>query len=160
MARPPLGYPRSGGPDARAFINTLATQPQIGSYLLESVLGQLSAEARELIYLVATFRRPVDLLDVGLADIIQHRLSIEALPTAIDELQRHHLVLHPDQPACTRRRATGSAPSWPSTDACVNVYTARRPPGSSITIATRSKQATTRCRLAIGACRRSVRRSG
>lgn len=97
LIRLAAGQLRTGGPDARAFINTLATQPQIGSYLLESVLGQLSAEARELIYLVATFRRPVDLLDVGLADIIQHRLSIEALPTAIDELQRHHLVPHPDR---------------------------------------------------------------
>jgi ATP/maltotriose-dependent transcriptional regulator MalT len=88
---------RNPDTDARRFVDTLASQPQIATFLTESVLGQLSPGAHQLAQLVAAFRRPVDLLDPELIDLIHDQLKLDDVADAIAELQRHHLIVYPAQ---------------------------------------------------------------
>lgn len=88
---------RDGGVDAPAFIERLATQPQIEAYLLARVIGQLSPDAHALAQLAAILRGPSDLLDATLVDLTQQAGLIGDFGAALSELQRRHLITHAAQ---------------------------------------------------------------
>lgn len=75
-----------------AFIDHLETQPQVATFLLESVLSGLSATSWRLLRLLAVLRRPIDLLDAATANLIQSGLNDLSLQKALSELERRHLI--------------------------------------------------------------------
>src|SRR5262249_25054162 len=77
------------------FIAQLAGQPQIASYLLETVRRHISPAAWGLLTLIAVFRQPIDLHAPALIELIQEADGAEALPAALDELSLRHLIDHP-----------------------------------------------------------------
>jgi ATP/maltotriose-dependent transcriptional regulator MalT len=85
----------SATPDV--FIDQLARQPQIASYLLETVRRQTSRTAWGLLSLVSVFRQPIDLYDPALIELIQEIDGASDLPVALDELVRRHLIDHPNR---------------------------------------------------------------
>lgn len=96
LVRLAASHLRGIGDGARGFIERLATQPQIGAFLLERVIDQLTPDARALAQLLAVLRGPADLLDPGLVELTQQVELIGDFGLALAELQRHHLIAHPD----------------------------------------------------------------
>ncbi len=78
-----------------AFIAQLAGQPQIASYLLETVRRHISHSAWGLLTLLAVFRQPIDLHAAALIELIQQADGAEDLPVALSELIQRHLIDHP-----------------------------------------------------------------
>ncbi|MEP7189272.1 MAG: helix-turn-helix domain-containing protein, partial [Roseiflexaceae bacterium] len=78
-----------------AFIAQLADQPQIASYLLETVRRHISPAAWGLLTLLAVFRQPLDLHESALIELIQQTDGAENLPAALAELIQRHLIDHP-----------------------------------------------------------------
>jgi len=78
-----------------AFIAQLASQPQIASYLLETVRRHISPAAWGVLALIAVFRQPIDLHDPALIELIQQTDGAENLPAALSELIQRHLIDHP-----------------------------------------------------------------
>src|SRR6185369_480536 len=78
-----------------AFIAQLASQPQIASYLLETVRRHTSPAAWGLLTLLAVFRQPIDLHDPALIELIQQADGAADLPAALAELIQRHLIDHP-----------------------------------------------------------------
>jgi tetratricopeptide (TPR) repeat protein/transcriptional regulator with XRE-family HTH domain len=79
------------------FIEHLARQPQIASYLLETVRRHISPAAWGLLSLVSVFRQPINLYDPALVELIQEVDGASDLTAALDELIRRHLIDHPTQ---------------------------------------------------------------
>lgn len=88
---------RASSAPARAFLERLATQPQIETFLMEGVIGQLPAAAASLAQFLSVLRWPVDLLNEALIDALDADGRIGDLNAAILELRRRHLILHPAQ---------------------------------------------------------------
>ncbi len=88
---------RATGTPARAFLDRLATQPQIETFLMEGVIGQLPQGAAALAQFLAILRWPVDLFNEALIDELDAEGRVGDLNVAILELQRRHLILHPAQ---------------------------------------------------------------
>ncbi len=91
--------------DAARFIEQIATQPQIDSYLLGTIISGLSTSSRRLASLVAVLRRPVNLYDPTLVDLMREGKIVgagvegEGLPGAMAELQHRHILDSPGQAA-------------------------------------------------------------
>jgi tetratricopeptide (TPR) repeat protein len=81
--------------DPATFITYLETQPQVSSYLLETVQRRLSPDAWRLLSLVAVFRLPVNLYDDALVELSQAADGPYDMGAAVTELQRRHLIDHP-----------------------------------------------------------------
>jgi transcriptional regulator with XRE-family HTH domain len=81
------------------FIEHLESQPQIASYLLETVRQHISPAAWGLLSLVAVFRQAINLYDPALVELIQEADGATDLAAALEELTRRHLI---DQPAQAR----------------------------------------------------------
>jgi transcriptional regulator with XRE-family HTH domain/tetratricopeptide (TPR) repeat protein len=78
-----------------ALITNLESQPQIASYLLETVRRHISPAAWGLLALVSVFRQPINLHDPALIELIQEADAAYDLSMALDELMQRHLIDHP-----------------------------------------------------------------
>lgn len=90
-----IGYLRDQQGNPGAFIDHLEAQPQVTTFLLESVLHELSVESWELLRLLSVLRRPIDLLDAKIVEKIQSRLDKFSLRLVLTELESRHLVNDP-----------------------------------------------------------------
>jgi ATP/maltotriose-dependent transcriptional regulator MalT len=79
------------------LIAGLESQPQIASYLLETVRRHTSATAWGLLAMISVFRQPINLHDPALIELIQEADTPYDLGAALDELIRRHLIDHPTQ---------------------------------------------------------------
>jgi ATP/maltotriose-dependent transcriptional regulator MalT len=77
------------------LIAGLESQPQIASYLLETVRRHISPTAWGLLALISVFRKPINLHDPALIELIQEADAAYDLDAALDELMRRHLIDHP-----------------------------------------------------------------
>src|SRR5262245_56132492 len=77
------------------LIAGLESQPQIASYLLETVRRHISPTAWGLLSLISVFRKPINLHDPALIELIQEADAAYDLDAALDELTRRHLIDHP-----------------------------------------------------------------
>ncbi len=78
--------------DAAAFVEHIETQPQVVSYLLNTVLDDLSPATRWLATLISVFRQPVDLYDEFLNELIGDAGQPCCLDNAMTELQHRYLI--------------------------------------------------------------------
>lgn len=90
------------GADVRPFLEHLETQPQVSSYLLNSILHDLPPAARWLASLLSVFRQPMDLYDETLVAMIVKSDLPGGLVETIFQLQNRylienarHVILHP-----------------------------------------------------------------
>ena len=95
LLRLALGQLRDRRGDAMMFVERLETEPQVTSYLLDTTLAGLSADAWQVLSLLAVFRQPVDLHDERLVDLGEEAERPKDLAAALDELHRRLLVDHP-----------------------------------------------------------------
>ena len=86
------GYLLDRAEDPGAFIDHMETRPQVGTFLLESVLHELTAASWELIRLLSVLRRPIDLHDPAVIDLVQSGMQGSSLKEALAELEERHLV--------------------------------------------------------------------
>ena len=99
LLRLAAGQLRDRPVDARRFIDQLDTQPQVSAYLVDTVLRDLSAPARWLAELIAVFRKPIDLYDETLIELIAAAADPAQLDWALAELQRRQLIDQPREAA-------------------------------------------------------------
>jgi tetratricopeptide (TPR) repeat protein len=85
--------------NAERFIAHLEQQPQVGSYLLDTMLRNLSTHAARLAALLAVFRQPIGLFDETLIELIQAIEGEFDQRRAVAEIQRRHLIDQPDEAA-------------------------------------------------------------
>ncbi len=78
--------------DADAFVESIATQPQMASYLLSAVVHGLSPETLWLVELISVFRQPINLYDEMLGELVAEANQHCILDDAINELQSRHLI--------------------------------------------------------------------
>jgi ATP/maltotriose-dependent transcriptional regulator MalT/transcriptional regulator with XRE-family HTH domain len=97
LLRLALGHLLDQPTDLANFVTQLETQPQVASYLLETVQRQLSAEAWHLLTQISVFRQEVNLYDPVLIDLIQAADGPYDLGPALSELQHRQLIDHPAQ---------------------------------------------------------------
>jgi ATP/maltotriose-dependent transcriptional regulator MalT len=95
LLRLAIGHLRDQAGDPAVFIERLATEPQVASYLLDGVLGQLARPALRLAELIAVFRQPIDLYDEALLTLLHAADGPYDLAAALAELQRRQLIDHP-----------------------------------------------------------------
>lgn len=76
-------------------IEQLEAQPQVTSYLLETVQKQSSIAEWKLLSLLSVFQKPIDLYDERLLEQMQTLRDSRGVTTAIPDLQRRHLIDHP-----------------------------------------------------------------
>jgi tetratricopeptide (TPR) repeat protein/transcriptional regulator with XRE-family HTH domain len=88
-----------GQVDATPFIESLDTQPQVISYLLETVQKQSLPTEWLILSLLAVFLQPVNLYDETLETLIRQFGLAQPVGEAIAALQNRHLIDHPDQAA-------------------------------------------------------------
>jgi tetratricopeptide (TPR) repeat protein/transcriptional regulator with XRE-family HTH domain len=84
---------------AEKFIAHLEQQPQVATYLLDTMLHHLSTHAARLAALLAVFRQPIDLFDETLIEAIQAIDGEFDQRRAVAELQRRHLIDQPHEAA-------------------------------------------------------------
>lgn len=84
---------------AEKFIARLEQQPQVATYLLDTLLHHLSTHAARLASLLAVFRLPIDLFDETLIEAIQAIDGEFDQRRAVAELQRRHLIDQPHEAA-------------------------------------------------------------
>ncbi len=75
-----------------SFLERLATQGEIASFLVENALEGLPPPALHLLSLLSTFRQPVNLLDADLAERLRDLGLVDDYPAAILTLQRRHFL--------------------------------------------------------------------
>jgi len=92
LLRLAVGYLLDQGGDAGAFIDHLETQPQVTTFLLESVLHELGSESWGLLELLSVLRRPVDLHDADVLALVQSARQNFSMPRALEELEQRHLI--------------------------------------------------------------------
>lgn len=80
---------------AGAYLEKLAAQREITSYLMERALDGLNAFTLNLLSLIAIFRQPVNLLDVSLAERLRASGLADDLNDAFASLQRRHFLDNP-----------------------------------------------------------------
>ena len=76
------------------LIDRLESQPQVASYLLDSVLLHLEAPAWQLLSLLSIIRHPVDLHDELLVELSQAADGACDFNAAVESLQRRYLIEH------------------------------------------------------------------
>jgi ATP/maltotriose-dependent transcriptional regulator MalT len=84
---------------AAKFIAQLEKQPQVATYLLDTMLRNLSTHAARLAALLAVFRQPIDLFDETLIELMQAIDGEFDQRRAVAELQRRHLIDQPHEAA-------------------------------------------------------------
>jgi ATP/maltotriose-dependent transcriptional regulator MalT/DNA-binding XRE family transcriptional regulator len=92
LLRLAVGQLHQTGVETAVFIDNLAKQPQVASYLLDTVVQHLSTPAHNLAALLSVFRQPVDLYDELLLELSQTIEQPYDLGAALVELQRYHLI--------------------------------------------------------------------
>jgi ATP/maltotriose-dependent transcriptional regulator MalT/DNA-binding XRE family transcriptional regulator len=85
--------------NAAKFITHLEQQPQVATYLLDTMLRNLSLHGTRLAALLAVFRQPIDLFDETLLESIHAVEGEFDQRRAVAELQRRHLIDRPDEAA-------------------------------------------------------------
>jgi ATP/maltotriose-dependent transcriptional regulator MalT/DNA-binding XRE family transcriptional regulator len=90
-----IGYLLDQHGDPDVFIDHLEARPQVTTFLLESVLHELSPESWELLRLLSVMRYPIDLLDAKIIEMVQSTLKDFSMRKALSELERRHLVNDP-----------------------------------------------------------------
>jgi len=117
LLRLALGQARQPGTDREHLVASLATNPEIGDYLVHTTLGRLGTAAEHLVSLLSVFRHPVDLHDAALAEQAQVVDGGDDLLDAIGELRHRQLVddpsvaaLHPLVRDHTYARLVGDLP--------------------------------------------------
>jgi ATP/maltotriose-dependent transcriptional regulator MalT len=78
--------------DAETFIARLETQPQVASYLLQTLQAQSSPPAWRLLLLLAVFQQPLNLYDEYLSELMTTQGGVKNLGDALEELQRRRLI--------------------------------------------------------------------
>jgi ATP/maltotriose-dependent transcriptional regulator MalT/DNA-binding XRE family transcriptional regulator len=78
--------------DAQAFLEHLETQPQVASYLLNTVLDDLPAAAQWLAGFLSTFRQPIDLYDDTMVELIRKAGQADSYEEALNALQHRYLI--------------------------------------------------------------------
>lgn len=78
--------------EADALIEHIETRSQVASYLLRTILNDLSPDARWLAEFISVFRHSLDLYDETLAELVEHIDPPCHLNNAIDQLQRRYLI--------------------------------------------------------------------
>jgi len=91
LLRLAAGRALSLGAEADGFLSHLESQPQVASWLLNSVTRALSADARRLAELLSVFRQPVDLQDGAFFEACE-RAGQPISAEAVREAQRRFLV--------------------------------------------------------------------
>jgi ATP/maltotriose-dependent transcriptional regulator MalT len=81
--------------DIDAFLEHLETQPQVASYLLKTVLHDLSPAAAWLVSLLSVFRQPLDLYDDTLIELAKKYEQPCCFDQALDEMRQRHLMDNP-----------------------------------------------------------------
>jgi ATP/maltotriose-dependent transcriptional regulator MalT len=95
LLRLALGQLHGARGDPALLVERLESEPQVTSYLLATTLGRLSEPAARLLSLLAVFRRPVDLHDERLVELVQSTDGPYDFAAALAELPRRQLVDHP-----------------------------------------------------------------
>jgi len=85
--------------DKDAFLEHIETQSQVASYLLGTVLHDLSPAAAWLVSMLSVFRYPMDLYNETLVELAQKYNQPGRFAGALGELQQHHLVDNPHSAA-------------------------------------------------------------
>jgi tetratricopeptide (TPR) repeat protein/transcriptional regulator with XRE-family HTH domain len=95
LLRLALGQALQPGCDREQLVDRLESDPEVGGDLLKAALDGLSGAASDLVSMLATFRRPVDLHDDALArHLLAWRPELD-LRQAAAELGARHLLDHP-----------------------------------------------------------------
>ena len=97
LLRLALGYLNDGRGDPTTAIERLEHAPHIASYLLDTLLAHLAPQTLRVLTLLALFRKPIDLYDPTLLDLAQVADSQEDFSAAMAEIQRWHVIDHPDR---------------------------------------------------------------
>lgn len=97
LLRLALGHLLDQRTDLANFVGQLETQPQVASYLLETVQRQLSPEAWRLLTQISVFRQAINLYDPILVELIQTEDGPYSLAPALSELQQRQVIDHPAQ---------------------------------------------------------------
>ncbi len=77
---------------AESFLERLATQGEIASFLMENALEGISPSTLHLLSLLSIFRQPINLLDADLAERLRDLGLVDDFQTAILSLQRRHFL--------------------------------------------------------------------
>jgi ATP/maltotriose-dependent transcriptional regulator MalT len=93
------GHLHAHGDDRDRLLDSLATQPEVAGYLLETTLRELSPGAEGLASLLAVLGSPADLHDERLVELAQAAGGDWDWLAAVQELQRRLLVDHPARAA-------------------------------------------------------------
>ncbi len=87
--------------DLSTFVEQLATQPQISSYLLDTIINRLTPAARRVASLAALVRQPINLYDPALTELMRRSRLLDreqaagGLSSALAELQHRHVLDNP-----------------------------------------------------------------
>ena len=88
--------------DAVTFIEQIETQPQVASYLLRTILNDLSPSAHWLAQLISVFRHPVDLYNETLNELIEKNNPDIRFADGLNQIRHRclidnarHAALHP-----------------------------------------------------------------
>ncbi len=86
----------NAGVDADEFVSRLDSQPQVSSFLLETVQKQSTPTEWQMLCLLAVFAKPINLYDERLVELIQSMGASLNFWEVVGSLQRRHLI---DDPA-------------------------------------------------------------
>jgi ATP/maltotriose-dependent transcriptional regulator MalT len=78
--------------EVEKLIAHLETQPQVASYLLQTLQVESSPAAWRLLLWLAVFQQPLNLYDEYLSELMTTQGGVKNLGDALDELQRRHLI--------------------------------------------------------------------
>lgn len=77
---------------ADSFVERLATQSEIASFVMESALEGLTPSDLHVLSLLSIFRQPINLLDADLAESLRDQNLVKDLNATILNLQRRHFL--------------------------------------------------------------------
>jgi ATP/maltotriose-dependent transcriptional regulator MalT/DNA-binding XRE family transcriptional regulator len=78
--------------DTEAFLEHLETQPQVSSYLLNTLLNDLPPVSQWLAGFLSAFRQPVDLYDETMVELIGKVNQADSYEDMLNVLQRRYLI--------------------------------------------------------------------
>jgi ATP/maltotriose-dependent transcriptional regulator MalT/DNA-binding XRE family transcriptional regulator len=95
LLRLAAGHLQGPAHDHARFVARLGRQPEVSTFLCDTLLSALSPAARWLALLVCIFRRPIDLYDETLVALAGRAGGPGWLGDGLAELTRRHLIDHP-----------------------------------------------------------------